>query len=139
MENYSKKQIIMLSIGMLIMFAALIIHSMIISNIGISALSAKYYAFGELTHEGIINTYSAMRLAIIEEVGIFAVLEIVSFIMFLLKKEKVQKIILVINIIFVVIYLLDIIAVGHLRSTFITAVPTFNTIIYMLINRERKS
>lgn len=109
---------------------------MISSTISIAAVAAKYYAFNELTTEGIVNINNSFNLGIITELGIFAIFEVSSFIAFLFNKVKINIGILVLNMLLFLILIVDIIRGSYSGTSYIYIIPIINSIIYIIINKK---
>ena len=131
------KSKILLTIGIIIPLVSLIIYCIITSSISIAAMAAKYYAFGELTVDGTVSLYQTMNRGILFELGIFSVLEIVSFLAFIFKKGKLQIALLILNFLIFCMTIIDMIFGIYHGTSFIITIPAINNVLYMIINHGK--
>ena len=133
----SKKQIIISIISISIILLMCIGLTINQKTIAVAALGAKFYANNTLTIKDFQLIDSTFNKAIIIEIGIFSLLQIISFSLYLFKQKKALIVLLIIEIITLIIGIYELLS-NYSNFTFIISLPVINIILYLIGLKDNK-
>ena len=133
----SKKQIIVSIISITIMLLICIVLTINQKTIAVAALGAKFYNNHTLTIKDFQLIDSTFNRAIIIELGIFSLLQVVSYSLYLFQQKKALIVLLVIELMTFIIGVIGIIN-NYSDFTFMVSLPIINIILYLIGLKDNK-
>ena len=132
------KKKILLIVNMILVLGVPIIYTIEWSVISIAGVAGQYYITNSLLPSDINLLNKAYNLAILAEMGIYAILQLLSYIAFLFKCKRFQIATLVLSICLVILVVIDFFNGQLYFDKVILMLPLISNLIYLAVNKEEQ-